>query len=76
MADLGIVGQSIELISKANPSGILAIFLPILIFESAFKAEWHVFKKLASQSLIIGILSSVCSATLIMLFLKLVIDPE
>ena len=72
---LGLVGLSIELISKASPEGILAIFLPILIYESAFKTEWHVFKKLAGQSLIMGILSSITSATLIMFFVKLVIDP-
>lgn len=36
-SNLGIIGQATYLISQVDPSGILAIFLPILIFESAFK---------------------------------------
>lgn len=62
--------------SQVDPNGILAIFLPCLIFESAFKTEWHTFKKLAAQSLILGVLSSLVCASLIMLILKLVIDQE
>ena len=34
---LGMLGDSIDLISSASPSGILAIFLPVLIFEGNFK---------------------------------------
>jgi NhaP-type Na+/H+ or K+/H+ antiporter len=71
---LGVIGRSIELVSKFSPNGVLAIFLPTLIFESAFKTEWHIFKKLATQSLIIGILSSIVGAALIMLAMKLLID--
>lgn len=69
-SQLGIVGEATKLISMANPNGILAMFLPCLIFESAFKTEWHVFKKLAGQSLILGILSSVVCAASIMLLIK------
>lgn len=29
---LGILGEAILLVSKAEPHGVLAIFLPILIF--------------------------------------------
>lgn len=75
-SQLGMLGESIELISTASPTGILAIFLPVLIFESAFKTEWHIFKKLAAQSLILGILSSIVSAGLIMLLVKLYLDSE
>lgn len=72
----GVLGESIKLISSASPTGILAIFLPVLIFESSFRTEWHIFKKLAGQSLILGILSSLVSATLIMLLVKLYLDSE
>jgi NhaP-type Na+/H+ or K+/H+ antiporter len=71
---LSILGEAILLISQAEPHGILAIFLPILIFEGAFKTEWHVFKKFIGQSLIIGVLSSVVGPFLIMLAIKLIID--
>ena len=73
---LGTVGDSIDLISTASPSGILAIFLPVLIFESVFRTEWHIFKKLAGQSLILGILSTLVSASLIMLLVKFYLDSE
>ena len=72
--NLGIIGQATHLISKVDPNAILAIFLPCLIFESAFKTEWHIFKKLAGQSLIIGVLSSLVGASLIMIIIKLLID--
>lgn len=35
---LGLIGQATKLISELNPNGLLAIFLPTLIFESAFKS--------------------------------------
>lgn len=73
---LSILGQAILLVSKAEPHGVLAIFLPILIFEGAFKTEWHVFKKFIGQSLIIGVLSSILGAILIMLAIKLIIDTN
>jgi NhaP-type Na+/H+ or K+/H+ antiporter len=74
--NLGIVGQATHLMSQADPNGILAIFLPCLIFESAFKTEWHTFKKMAGQSLIMGVLSSLVGASLIAIILKLLIDHE
>lgn len=73
---LGIIGQATHLITKVDPNGILAIFLPCLIFESAFKTEWHTFKKLAGQSLILGVLSSLVCASLIMIILKVFIDSK
>ena len=43
--DMGVVGSATELMVKINPHGFLLIFIPTLIFESAFNAEWHVFKR-------------------------------
>jgi len=34
---LSFIGKAAVLISELNPNGIIAIFLPALIFESAFK---------------------------------------
>jgi NhaP-type Na+/H+ or K+/H+ antiporter len=73
---LGIIGQATQLISGINPNAILAIFLPCLIFESAFKTEWHTFKKMVGQSLIMGVFSSMVSACLIMVIMKVFIDQN
>jgi hypothetical protein len=34
--NLSLVGRSSLLVSEMNPNGIIAIFLPALLFESAF----------------------------------------
>ena len=71
-----MLGESIELVGTASPAGILAIFLPILIFTSGFRTEWHIFKKLSGQSLIMGILCTIVSACIIMFFVKMILDSE
>ena len=43
--DMGLVGKATLLMVEINPHGFLIIFIPTLIFESAFNADWHVFKK-------------------------------
>lgn len=42
---LGVIGESTSIIEKLNPHMILLIFIPTLLFESAFNCNWHVFKK-------------------------------
>ena len=37
-----------------DPHLLLFIFLPALIFESAFNCEWHIFRKLLGQVLILA----------------------
>jgi hypothetical protein len=34
--NLSLIGKSSLLVSEMNPNGIIAIFLPALLFESAF----------------------------------------
>ena len=41
----GLLGDSATLASNINPQGFLTIFIPALIFESAFNVEWHVFRR-------------------------------
>ena len=43
--ELGLFGQSTILMTKIDPHGILMIFIPTLIFESAMNMDWFVFKK-------------------------------
>lgn len=68
------MGKSAVLISQLNPNGIIAIFLPALIFESAFRTEWHLFKKTSGQTLILGIPCTILGAIFIMICLKLVAE--
>lgn len=70
---LGFIGQATKLISELNPNGILAIFLPTLIFESAFKSEWYMLKKQFAQTLILGVPCVILASLIIMTAIKLII---
>lgn len=70
---LGFIGEAAKLISELNPNGVLAIFLPTLIFESAFKSEWYMLKKQFAQTIILGVPCVILAAFLIMLAIKLLI---
>ena len=43
--DLGTVGEGLEEWSEMGAHDILLIFLPALIFESAFSVNWHIMRK-------------------------------
>ena len=72
-SSLGMIGESTGIIEKLNPHMILLIFIPVLIFESAFNCEWHVFRKsliniltLAGPGVLWGaILIAVCFKTIL-----------
>ena len=42
--EMGRIGKAIIAYSDFNPHLLLLIFLPALIFESAFNSDWHIFK--------------------------------
>ena len=64
------------LISDLNPNGILALFLPTLIFESAFQSEWHTMKKQMEQMLILGFPCVLLSSILTMCGVKLILGYD
>jgi len=41
-------------LSNIDPHLLLFVFLPALIFESAFNSDWHTFRKLFGQVLIMA----------------------
>jgi hypothetical protein len=41
---LGRVGEAIGAYSEIDAHLLLLLFLPALIFESAFNSDWHIFK--------------------------------
>ena len=51
---LGILGQAIASLSQIDAHLLLLIFLPALIFESAFNSDWHIFKVEMNQILIMA----------------------
>lgn len=73
---LGFVGKSVLLISELNPNGILALFLPTLIFESAYQSEWHMMKKQMEQMLILGAPCVLLCSIMIMAGVKLVLGYD
>ena len=51
---LGILGQAIASLSQIEAHLLLLLFLPALIFESAFNTDWHIFKVEMNQILIMA----------------------
>ncbi|WP_096086150.1 cation:proton antiporter [Agaribacterium haliotis] len=47
--------QSVDFLTQLDPHLILFVFLPILIFESAFSIEVHLFRRLFSQLLVLAV---------------------
>lgn len=43
-AQLGRLGKAIDCWAGMSPALLLLIFLPALIFESAFNSDWHIFR--------------------------------
>ncbi|CAD8109667.1 unnamed protein product [Paramecium sonneborni] len=41
---LGYIGDSAYILSKMHPHLIVFIFIPVLLFESAFNCDWYTFK--------------------------------
>ena len=48
------LGGAVLDLSRIDPHTMLYVFLPPLIFESAFSIEWHLFKKTAWQCLLLA----------------------
>ena len=67
------VGRVTNLISRVEPSAILLLFLPILIFESSFNADWHIFKRLIKQILLLAGPGVMISFALVAVTLKVVL---
>ena len=49
--DLGVLSNSLDIWVAIGPHTMLSVFLPALVFESAFSLEWHTFRKCAAQVL-------------------------
>ena len=47
-------GDSVRAYAKLDPHLIMYLFLPALIFESAFSTDYHIFRRLLSQVVILA----------------------
>ena len=74
--NLGAFGKAINSVSSVDPHGLLLIFLPILIFESGFNADWHIFKRQFIQIFILAVPCLFVSACLIAVCMKLVLGYD
>ncbi|NQY94758.1 MAG: cation:proton antiporter, partial [Campylobacteraceae bacterium] len=67
-----IVSESIALVVDIDPHLFLFVFLPTLIFESAYSLEVHLFKRIFSQIATLAIpgliVSTMVTATLVKYF--------
>lgn len=51
---LGSLEKIIVTSAEISPHTILLLFLPALLFESAFHSDWHLFKKQLAQILLLA----------------------
>lgn len=72
----GQLNDAAEVVTAIDPALLLLIFLPMLIFESAFSLEWHVFKQLISPALILAIPGLLISIGLTGTVVHYIILPE
>lgn len=70
---IGSAGDAIKLALKIEPSGILMIFIPILLFQSGFNADWYVFKKAIINIFILAVPGVLVNTVAIAGFLKLIL---
>lgn len=63
-SNLFVVGQSVELVAAIDPHLIMFLFLPTLIFESAFALETHLFRRAFVQIAILAVPGLIVSTIL------------
>ena len=59
---MGVLGEAILAIKTMSPHLLLGVFIPPLVFESAFGADWHTIRRefwqavlLAGPGVLVGI---------------------
>eukprot|EP00043_Microstomoeca_roanoka_P013027 m.127250 g.127250 ORF g.127250 m.127250 type:complete len:1072 (-) comp15652_c0_seq1:56-3271(-) len=70
------LGDAANSISKIDPHLFLQVFLPLLIFESAFSMKWHIFKRLLPQMLALAVVGVIIAASLTACAMRGVIAPS
>ena len=72
----GVTGEATKLALMIEPHGILMIFIPTLIFESAFNADWYIFKKVIVNIFLLAGPGVVLSTFLLAFTLKVILQYD
>ncbi|MER2491695.1 cation:proton antiporter [Catenovulum sediminis] len=67
-----VYNQTVQLVADIDPHLILFLFLPTLIFESAYSIETHLFKRTFNQISLLAVPGLIISTTLTAAFVKYV----
>ena len=68
--------KSLLIWGSMDPHLLLLLFIPALIFESAFNSDWHVFKKVMGQVLLMAGPMLLVSTTLSGLMMKYILQYQ
>ncbi|GAB5369028.1 hypothetical protein AAMO2058_001370100 [Amorphochlora amoebiformis] len=74
--DIGNFEDAIDIIDRMDPHLFLLVFLPSLIFESAFSVNFHIIKREATQALVLAGPGVVISMILVALVARYVFPYE
>ncbi|EGD83588.1 hypothetical protein PTSG_04196 [Salpingoeca rosetta] len=71
------LGDAANEVADIDPHLFLqaSVFLPLLIFESAFSMKWHIFKRMLPQMLALAVLGVVIASSLTACVLRVLISP-
>ena len=70
---LGDLGAAVRMVLNINPHGILFIFIPALIFESAFNIDPYLFKREVFQIILLAIPGVIIGALLISFCFRIIL---
>jgi len=73
---LSYLGQSINIVEHINPHGILTIFIPTLLFESASTCDWHIFRRNLGNVMILAFPGVIIGSFLLGICLKYLLYTE
>jgi NhaP-type Na+/H+ or K+/H+ antiporter len=74
VVELGLLSDSIDNWRDLDPEILLFLFLPPLLFTSAFSVEYHIFRRLATQAVLLATVAVVINIVLIALVSMTVFD--
>ena len=76
MHALGVIGHATEICAGINPHLLLYVFIPVLIFESAYNCNWYVFKKAFLNIVLLAGPGVLIGAAMIAFTLKLILGYD
>eukprot|EP00051_Salpingoeca_urceolata_P005645 m.75371 g.75371 ORF g.75371 m.75371 type:complete len:1000 (-) comp14478_c1_seq4:140-3139(-) len=73
---IGSLGVSMGIAESMDPHLFMHIFLPLLIFESAFSLNWHVFRRQLPQIMLLAVFGVVISSMVTGAMVKAVVEVD